>query len=321
MERRRRGDDLNNSYLTALKPAFDQTVDLVLHGGDLFFRSRIHPTIIQAAFEHLLHIADLGIPVLIVPGNHERSNIPRTLLESHPGIIVFEQPQTHTLMLRGCRISLSGFANIRHQPRELFKEQLEKTGWQNGEADVRLLCLHQAVEGAQVGVQNYTFRTGDDVIRGGDIPNGFHAVLSGHIHRHQVLTKDLSGRPLHAPVFYPGSTERISFAEREEEKGYLILTIHPNGDERISYQFFPLPTRPMIDLVVTCRGFSLDQTKEWLITKIAALDKNAVVRVHTDESDAGVWRSALNDRWLRSVAPKSMNISRSHWRRYGQSAP
>ena len=43
-------------------------------------------------------------------------------------------------------------------------------------------------------------------------------MLAGHIHRHQVLTQDLGGRPLGAPVFYPGSVERTAFAEEGESK-------------------------------------------------------------------------------------------------------
>ncbi|HNW60255.1 MAG TPA: metallophosphoesterase, partial [bacterium] len=210
VQRRRRGDDFYANYLAALQPAGDGAVDLVLHGGDMFFRSRVHPALVEAAFAPLLRIADLGIPVLIVPGNHERSNIPRSLLESHPGILIFDQPKTCLLTLHGRRVALAGFPNIRHDPRHGFIKAVENTGWRECAADIRLLCMHQTVEGAQVGVQNYTFRAGDEVIRGSDIPAGFTAVLSGHIHRHQVLTRDLAGRRLNAPVYYPGATERTS---------------------------------------------------------------------------------------------------------------
>jgi len=170
VQRRRRGEDFYDNYLTALKRAFDAKVDLVVHGGDMFFRSRVHPSIVEKAFAPLLRIADQGIPVIIVPGNHERSNLPRSLLENHPGILVFQKPQTHVLTVHGCRLALAGFANVRHNPRLLFKNELEKTGWDRSEADIRLLCMHQAVEGAQVGVQNFIFRSGADVIKGSDIP-------------------------------------------------------------------------------------------------------------------------------------------------------
>ncbi len=318
VQRRRRGDDFYQNYLTALQPAFARKVDLVLHGGDMFFRSRVHPLVVQAAFAPLLRIADLGIPVFIIPGNHERSNIPRSLLENHPNIFIFEKPHTHVMTLHGFRLAISGFANIRENPRFFFKQRLQETGWRNHEADLRLLGMHQTVEGAQVGVQNYTFRSGEQVIRGCDIPADFNAVLSGHIHRYQVLIRDLSGRLLDAPVFYPGSTERTSFAERKEEKGYLLLTVHPTLGKRIEHQFVVLQTRPMIDLMVEIRGATLEQIREKLQRQIAALDENAIVRVHTHDTDADRVLSMLNDRWLRSVAPKSVNIGWAFRRRREQ---
>jgi DNA repair protein SbcD/Mre11 len=312
VQRRRRGDDFTANYLQALQPALNREVDLVLHGGDMFFRSRVHPAIVQAAFEPLLRIADLGIPVLIVPGNHERSNIPRSLLETHPGIIIFDRPRTPVVMVRGRRLGFAGFPNLRNDPASFFRPQLEKTGWNDCEADLRLLCMHQVIEGAQVGIQNYTFRTGREVIRGRDIPHGFDAVLSGHIHRHQVLTKDPSGEKLPAPVFYPGSTERTSFAEKDEQKGYLILNLPVEGEERIHHQFVPLPSRPMIDLPVSGLGLSPDLVKETLMRQIADLDENAIVRIRIQDGDVNALIRTMNDRWLRSVSPKTMNIGWSH---------
>lgn len=314
VQRRRRGDDFTANYRKALQPAFDRQVDLVVHGGDMFFRSRVHPAIVEAAFEPLLHIADQGIPGFIVPGNHERSNIPRSLLQSHANILIFDRPRTHLLNLNGCRISLAGFPNVRHDPRTQFKAQLEKTGWKSFEADIRLLCMHQTVEGAQVGVQNYTFRGGPEVIRGADIPAGFDAILSGHLHRYQVLRRDLTGRPLNAPVFYPGSTERTSFAEREEEKGYLLMKIR--AGEAMEHVFTPLPARPMVDLEVGLCGRSLEQIREQLTQQIALLEADAIVRLRVREEDGGSMIKALNDRWLHAMAPATMNISWVfNWRR------
>jgi DNA repair exonuclease SbcCD nuclease subunit len=67
----------------------------------------------------------------------------------------------------------------------------------------------------------------------------------------QVLQKDLKGMPLNAPVFYPGSIERTSFAEKDEPKGYLILEFETGGAStgtlRI-WTFQELPARPMNQL-------------------------------------------------------------------------
>ena len=45
-----------------------------------------------------------------------------------------------------------------------------------------------------VGPVGYTFRYAPNVIRTSEIPLGFAAVLAGHIHRFQVLKKDLKGK-------------------------------------------------------------------------------------------------------------------------------
>lgn len=309
IERRRRGDDFSANYLRALQPALERRVDLVIHGGDMFFRSRVHGAIVAAAFAPLLRVAEMGIPVLIVPGNHERSNIPQSLLEKHPGIAIFDRPRTFHLVIRGCQLAIAGLANVRQNPRQLFRQRLEESGWREGEADFRLLCLHQALEGAQVGVQNYTFRSGDEVICGGDIPAGLDAVLSGHIHRYQVLTHDLSGRRLAAPVFYPGATERTSFAEKLEEKGYLLLHLAAAADGGITHQFVPLPTRPMVDLKLFAAGLSLVEAGAKLSGQIAELDAEAIVRLSAGDEPALAMARMLNDRWLRSVAPRTMNIN------------
>src|SRR5690242_14544472 len=225
VERRRRGHDFLANYATALRPALAGEVDLVVHGGDVFNRSRPLPSLAYQAFEPLTRVADRGVPVIIVPGNHERGRLPHLRFAKHPGIHVFDEPRTFVAEVRGVRVALAGFPSERDAVRARFVELLEATRWRDIAADVRLLCLHQCVEGSTVGPGNYTFTTAADVIRCADIPSGFEAVLSGHIHRHQILTHDRRGHLLGAPVLYPGSIERTSVAEADEEKGFLVVEL------------------------------------------------------------------------------------------------
>ena len=223
------GESHFSSFERSLLPALRGEVDLVVHGGDVLFRSRVKPGLVFRAFQPLKRIADSGVPVMVVPGNHERSAIPYPLLAAHPGIHIFDRPRTFELRLRGVRVAVAGFPCERHAIRDRFAALLEQSAWRSAAADVRLLCLHQSVEGATVGPADYVFRYDPDVIPGRAIPDGFAAVLAGHIHRHQVLGVDLSGSPMAAPVFYPGSTERTSAAEDFEEKGYVTLEVEPGG--------------------------------------------------------------------------------------------
>lgn len=246
LPRRRRGHDFLDNYQLALAPAYAGEVDLVVHGGDVFDRPRVSAAIAYQALEPLRRIAESGIPVVIVPGNHERSRLPHARFAQHANIHVFDRPRTVRLNVGGVDVALAGFPYHRRNVREEFATLLEQTAWEQEGAGVRLLCVHHCVEGATVGPQNFTFRGASDVIRINDVPAAFSGVLSGHIHRHQVLTHDLRGREVAVPVFYPGSIERTAFAEVGEEKGFMILRVNADNavSPRIDWCFQHLPTRP-----------------------------------------------------------------------------
>jgi len=70
--RRRRGHDFLANYAAALEPALAGEIDIVVHAGDVFDRSSVVSSLAYQAFEPLRRVADLGVPVLSVPGNHER---------------------------------------------------------------------------------------------------------------------------------------------------------------------------------------------------------------------------------------------------------
>ncbi|MBN2564512.1 MAG: DNA repair exonuclease [Candidatus Eisenbacteria bacterium] len=255
VERRRRGPDFLANFRRVLAAAIEHNVDLVVHGGDLFFRSRVPEAIVDLVYAELLTFADHGIPLVIVPGNHERSRLPTSLFAQHPNIHVFDAPGTLRFQLGGARVALAGFPCDRKSIRTDFRQLVAATGLKNATADVRLLCLHQTIEGATVGSSGYTFRNGHDVIRQRDLPKSCHAVLAGHIHRHQIMHVKRDGdRPL--PVIYPGSIERTSFAEAEETKGYcrLVFGPSPHGDWTLNRnEFVRLPTRPMVTVALPAR--------------------------------------------------------------------
>lgn len=247
VDRRRRGPDFFACFARALEPALRGEADVVVHGGDLLYRSRVPASLVEDALRPLLRVAEAGVPVLIVPGNHERSAIPYPLLASHPRLHVFRRPGTITLEGQGLRVALAGFPYA-HGVRRAFPGLLAATGYRQVEADARVLCLHQCIEGALCGPPpGFTFRDGEDVVRACDLPSDLAVVLCGHIHRHQVLREDLRGRPLSAPVIYAGSVERTSFAEREETKGFVMATVGPGGrgGRLLASAFHALPSRAM----------------------------------------------------------------------------
>jgi DNA repair exonuclease SbcCD nuclease subunit len=289
-------------------------VDLVVHGGDLLDRARVPDKIVQMAMAPLLRVAERGIPVFLVPGNHERHRIPLRLWTVHPNVHIFHQASTFVHTVRGVRVALAGFPSPRGI-RDGFTDLVEGTGYESTPADIRLLCLHVAVEGSRVGVQNFTFRYGPDVVRGRDIPSAFAAILSGHIHRHQVLRRDLSGRSLATPVIYSGSVERTAFAEREEHKGYVLARFAPGDAGRgrlLDVQFEPLPARPMVSLDLSARWASAASLTAYLKHQLHGMDPEAVVRIRVPSSLPPDLQCALDSASLRALAPETMNVTVSY---------
>lgn len=322
VERRRRGHDFLANFRLALQPALRHEVDAVVHGGDLFDRSRVPDALVQIALEPLVEAAQAGVPVFLVPGNHERGKIPFQLWRCHPNFHIFDQPGSVLISKNGLDIRVCGFPFTR-KIQGLFTQMTAKTGL-NGGADIQLLCMHQAVEGAQVGPADYTFRSGIDVIRARDLPGRTAAVLSGHIHRSQVLRRDLSGRVCPAPVVYPGSVERTAFAEQKERKGYLILDLEPHTESggRLSrVHFMPLPARPMHTLEIEPASFTPSALLESLRSQIAVLEPDAVVRIRLKGSlSDGDWK-VLSAASIRSIHPPTMNVELSGIRREPEGLP
>src|SRR5262245_9360796 len=245
--RRRRGHDFVTNYHAALAPALVGEVDLVVHAGDVFDRPTVLPSIAYQAYEPLRRVADRGVPVFVVPGNHERSRLPHARLASHRRIHVFDRARTFVTATTGGSIALSGFPYERRDVPTNLAERLEETRWRDEPASIRLLCLHHCFEGATVGPADFVFTTASDVVRVRDIPRDFAAVFSGHIHRHQTLIRDLARHPLDTPVFYPGSIERTAFAEMGESKGFMVVHVSESeGDADVHWEFRRLPTRPMV---------------------------------------------------------------------------
>jgi exonuclease SbcD len=320
VRRRRRGHDFFANYERALAPALAGKVDLVVHAGDVLHHARVPTSLVYQAFEPLRRVAGAGVPVFVVPGNHERSRLPHGRFAVHPGIHLFDRPRSFTLDVRGIRLRLAGFPYVHRGIRERFVPALRATRWRDEPADVRILCIHQCVEGATVGPAGFTFRDAPDVIRGRDLPRAFAAVLSGHIHRHQVLTADPRGRSLAAPVLYPGSIERTSIAERDESKGYMRVDLEPRGTgpERseagegdrgagrvASWSFRELPARPMLVHEIGTNHDGLEARIRWIIDEAPS---DAVIRLRVRGRVGPRVREIVSAARLRAMALPTMNI-------------
>lgn len=283
VEKERRGQDFFRNFETVLNTALTEKVDAIIHGGDLFFRSKVSPVIVEKTFKSWHKIADSGIPIYLVPGNHERSWIPQTLFHQDKNIHIFDCPKTFGITKGPLNINISGFPNVRNGIRMGFPEILQKINPSKNTATINILCFHQSVEGASVGPNNYTFKNDPDTIACEDIPKDYDIILSGHIHRHQTINKNARGIPLLSQILYSGSTERTSFAEKDEDKGYIKLEFKlPKGSKKATFKwnFVKLKTRPMIKLDLYLEELQkVEKLSEFLRFQFHQFPANANIRV------------------------------------------
>ena len=309
ISRRRRGDDFFNNFYRVLKFARDKRVDFVVHGGDLFFRSKAPQPVIDKTYQALYEFVNSGIKVFIVPGNHERSILPASLFIAVPNLFIFDRPKRILIEVRGVPVLLDGFPFIRNNIRKHFVSVVNGLKYEYNNSKIRLLCMHQAVEGAKVGPKNYTFRDGNDVIRMHDIPCAYHAVLTGHIHKRQILVKHAHKMNSLIPIIYPGSTERTSFAEKLEEKGFYLIEFYGNNQNcwKIGkINFIKVPTRPMVDIYLD-GNINKQNIEDSILRSIRDLNPNSILRIKINDKIDSHTKNKLTGEYLRKILPESMN--------------
>ncbi|MEQ1569269.1 MAG: hypothetical protein ABMA64_26770, partial [Myxococcota bacterium] len=127
------------------------------------------------------------------------------------------------------------------------------------------VVAHQSFAGHRV--PGFTFRVGrpEETVGEQHLPRWVGPVACGHLHPRQVV------RVGGAEIVCPGSTERTSFGEADQTKGYARWEL---GAAARSW-FVDLPTRPLIDLLVaprtpSCGGGGLDRVSPGAIVRAPA---------------------------------------------------
>jgi DNA repair exonuclease SbcCD nuclease subunit len=306
-----RGEDFFKNFKAVLSYATINKVDLIVHGGDLFFRSKVPDPIVDRVYQTLTTFADSQIPVYIVPGNHERSHLPTSLFLNHPYIHVFDLAKIFSIIINNSRIILGGFPFIRSDIRGGFSSILHQSGWYSQDAHIKILVFHQAVEGATVGPGNFTFRNGKDFVPLSLLPNDANALLCGHIHRQQILNKITDKNTRSIPVIFSGSTERTSFAEKDEKKGFYHLIFDNNGEQNWilkESRFIELPSRPMKDIYIDSE-ISAQHLESYLRKKVSQIDQDTIVRFRSHKpirEDLVILWTTTN---LRQLLPSGLNFT------------
>lgn len=212
-------------YILKAKP------DLVIHSGDLFDSVRPSNRAIHEAFKQLARLSRAEIPTVIIAGNH---STPR---QKATGSIfrLFEYlPHIHPIYEGEYRTVEIGDAKIHAIP-HAYNEDMFKQNFQRLKADKKfrynILVTHATV----IGVTAFS---GGEFKELSIPPNvlsmDFDYIALGHLHRFIPVTEN---------AYYAGSTERLSFSEADDKKGFLEVEL---GSFKVKH--VETGTRKMIDI-------------------------------------------------------------------------
>jgi exonuclease SbcD len=240
-------------------------VDLVIFAGDAFKHRNPNPTYQRAFARRIKRLADAGVPVVLLVGNHDLPtmvqrassvDIFRTL--DVPNVVVGRVEDVHPIETRHGPVQV---ATVPYPVRQRLLAHDEYRGLSIAALDKKLqgivteniqalaaklepdvpavLAAHLSVSGATFGSERSVMVGRDAVVlKSALADSAWDYVALGHIHKHQSLND--GGYPA---VVYAGSLERIDFGEEGQPKGFCWVELS-RGET--TWEFIEVDARPFV---------------------------------------------------------------------------
>ncbi len=319
--------DFAASFRFLVARALEEDVDLFLFCGDAYRTADPTPTQQQLFAECLRPVAEAGIPIVMIVGNHDhpvsfgkassvdifgyltgsvhiyrRPTVDRVETKAGPLQLVALPWPIRSVLLSREEHRKKTPEEVRTFIEELYAGFVQQAAEELDPALPAVVAGHFTVQGAEVGGSERTSLIAHEpkFTVGQLTPPGVDYVALGHIHKYQDRNREAFERGDGPPVVYPSSLERISFKEHDAEKGFVLVEINAEaGKKTTTYAFVPTPARRFLPIEVDATE-AADPTGT-IVGAIKLRDvRDAVVRVRyrIDESqvpliDLSAIRTAL----------------------------
>jgi DNA repair protein SbcD/Mre11 len=231
-----RKKDHTRAFEEVVAYAKDTKPDLFLVSGDLFDQIRPGNWVRAVLMQNFKTLYSSRIRVFMISGDHdtpksiEEGVSPSSVYESSGYAVYFENPadpKPRSIIVDGKQVNVFGlglnpFLSSGDDP--LAKVSIKKT------EGVNILLAHYPIEGFKGYIGE------EPSIRLASIPHWFSLISAGHFHNHQLEKIE------HTTIVFPGSTERASFAEENEDKGFVWAEIKDDGE--VTTEFIKTHPRP-----------------------------------------------------------------------------
>jgi len=261
--------DFQRCFETLVNFALENRPDILLVGGD-FYDGILpgNPTRAYVA-EQFKRLYEKEIRILLVSGHHDtprsiEQGVSPLAVHAKSGHVYFFHEAgalTKKLIIDGKPVNITGLSlnPVLSPDQNPIAEQPIPH-----DADVNIFLTHYPIEGFEgyFGQETHIPTT--------SIPRNYQLFAAGHLHHHQERT--ING----TRVVYPGGTERTSFQEENEKKGFVWLDLDNTG---IAHkEFHETPARPMetLNFHVSSEGSLTRQVQEALEKRA---DASKILRV------------------------------------------
>ena len=298
-----------NDFLAALDElvdyALEKRVDLVLFCGDAYKTREPSQTQQREFARRIARLATNNIPVFLLTGNHDMPNAVGRATATEifdtlavKNVYVANRPETYKIPTAGGTIQVVALPWLRRssllsredtknlnieQVNQMMQEALTQViGSKAASLDPTLpaiLAAHVSVGTAKAGSETLMSIGQEPVLLLSNIAlPAFDYIALGHIHKQQVLSES-------PPVVYAGSLERVDFGEENDEKGFYVVDILPDGKDnkrQVSFEFHPVNARRFLTVSVNIDTDDTDPTSV-VLTAIAGQAKkarDAIVRLN-----------------------------------------
>ena len=300
--------DFRKSFEFMVQKALEEDIDVFLFAGDAYRTADPTPTQQKAFAECLKPIAEKGIPIIMIVGNHDHpvSYGKASALDIYPflsgDVHLFHRPDFKVIETKAGPLQFIALpwpirsmlltkeeyrskspTEVREFIEEKYVDFVQLTAKSLDPTLPTVMAAHLSVHGAEMSGSEQTsliahepkFSVGQLALPPIDY------VALGHIHKFQDRNDGA-----HPPVVYSGSIECISFKEWEQPKGFVFLEIDTSGEEKkTSFRFVETPARPFIAIQVDVR--ESENPLEEILDAIKAEDiAGAVVRVRYQVDEA-----------------------------------
>jgi len=274
--------DIYNAFEQFIDYAIHTKPDLIIHAGDLFDNVRPNNRAITFAINQIVKLSKNKIPIVIISGNHEYPKI----IETGHIFSIFDHLENvypiYNSKYEKIQFEIKDKKLLIHtipqcNSKKEYDEELKKL-IPDKTVDYNIFVSH----GSVTGVKEFTMNEFNELIIPTKIfSRDFDYIALGHFHKYTKLAEN---------AFYSGATENLTFADANEKKGFIELTLSENS---LKQSFIEINTRPMIDIKpIKCTGLKIEEIMKKIKQKVQEIKpEQKTFRITLDDIPTNVCRS------------------------------